>query len=318
MGRSHRRAAKAEELPGVDAWEAGSETPRREANRACKSEDWASGGAGGGKRSCEVNGPQTDGERFVKRLLQRYADGLRRGGTCRLAAADEQLMRKVLAGHPERSRLAASGVVSIRAKLTEHSSCFTLFRGDGTCKDIAWKTCCRGLQEDIAAWRREWKRDQLWGGAGGREYWSSSETHARPGPPRRSQQKAGSEIMGMLRAYEHGERVSRRAGRPLPLSTDEFLLAAVEAREDAERGADRHNLDTFGEDAAPGGGAWDYEAMLEANRSLWESSVARAAAAWGEEDEDDEGDGSLGTGSEEDGPSEELEVAGPPPCIVFQ
>merc|ERR1719401_986559 len=59
---------------------------------------------------------------------------------------------------------------------------------------------------------------------------------------------------------------------PLKLSTDEFMLTQIEAFDDKNRDADRHNLETFGEDALPGGGAWDYDSMMEANCSLWVAS----------------------------------------------
>mmetsp|Transcript_8015 Transcript_8015/g.18722 ORF Transcript_8015/g.18722 Transcript_8015/m.18722 type:complete len:455 (+) Transcript_8015:95-1459(+) len=93
---------------------------------------------------------------------------------------------------------------------------------------------------------------------------------------------AGNEILGLLQGARSGG--SRRTARgrgdhsdPKPLSKDEFLLVTLESREDADMGADRHNFDTFGEVAGPGGGAWDFDAMLEANRSLTSSAsiVAR-------------------------------------------
>ncbi|CAK0854174.1 unnamed protein product, partial [Prorocentrum cordatum] len=52
---------------------------------------------------------------------------------------------------------------------------------------------------------------------------------------------------------------------PKPLSMDEFQLQAMEAREDAEGGADHMNKDTFGEDAPAG---WTFEENLEANERI--------------------------------------------------
>lgn len=78
--------------------------------------------------------------------------------------------------------------------------------------------------------------------------------------------QAGKEIMNLVRAG--GREFKSSTTGPLELSTDEFLMSQHESRQDAERGADRHNLDTFGEAAAAGGGAWDYESMIEANRNL--------------------------------------------------
>ena len=49
------------------------------------------------------------------------------------------------------------------------------------------------------------------------------------------------------------------------LSVDEFKLREMEAREDAELGADALNSDTFGEEAGAG---WSFEANLQANERI--------------------------------------------------
>jgi len=54
---------------------------------------------------------------------------------------------------------------------------------------------------------------------------------------------------------------------PEPISTDEFLLRAMESREDAEKGADKFNAETFGES-----GGWTFEENLAANQALQKNS----------------------------------------------
>lgn len=56
---------------------------------------------------------------------------------------------------------------------------------------------------------------------------------------------------------------------PEPISTDEFLLSAMEAREDAERGADAFNSETFGETDG-----WSHTENVAANRALMKGQAA--------------------------------------------
>ena len=53
---------------------------------------------------------------------------------------------------------------------------------------------------------------------------------------------------------------------PQPLSTDEYQIWAIQAREDAEIGADIHNEETFGDDSHRGG--WTFEENLAATEQL--------------------------------------------------
>ncbi|CAE8587051.1 unnamed protein product, partial [Polarella glacialis] len=56
---------------------------------------------------------------------------------------------------------------------------------------------------------------------------------------------------------------------PQPLSVDEFQLWTMEAREDAEGGANERNKDTFGDDATTSGwSGWSFEENLAANERL--------------------------------------------------
>ena len=57
---------------------------------------------------------------------------------------------------------------------------------------------------------------------------------------------------------------------PEPLSVDEFLLWRMQAREDAECGADEHNRDKFGEDAGMG---WSFQENVLANVRIQQSEA---------------------------------------------
>lgn len=73
----------------------------------------------------------------------------------------------------------------------------------------------------------------------------------------------------LLTLLNSGQRASPSSGPqqdPLPLSVDEFQLWTMEAREDAERGDDERNTDTFGHDALAAG--WSFEENLAANARL--------------------------------------------------
>lgn len=73
----------------------------------------------------------------------------------------------------------------------------------------------------------------------------------------------------LLTLLNNGQRASPSSGPqqdPQPLSVDEFQLWTMEAREDAERGDDERNTDTFGDDALAAG--WSFEENLAANERL--------------------------------------------------
>jgi hypothetical protein len=53
---------------------------------------------------------------------------------------------------------------------------------------------------------------------------------------------------------------------PKHLSTDEYQLMLMEAREDAELGADAFNTETFGEEVVSAG--WSFEENVTANARL--------------------------------------------------
>jgi hypothetical protein len=72
---------------------------------------------------------------------------------------------------------------------------------------------------------------------------------------------AGKEILNMVKAA--GAPPGAQCPDAEPLSKDEFLLCAMEAREDAEIGADAFNPETFGETCG-----WSFEENLAANEAL--------------------------------------------------
>jgi hypothetical protein len=72
---------------------------------------------------------------------------------------------------------------------------------------------------------------------------------------------AGQAILKMVAAS--AARPAEFRTDPQPISTDEFLLSAIEAREDAEIGADKSNFETFGET-----GGWSHEENVAANVTL--------------------------------------------------
>jgi hypothetical protein len=76
--------------------------------------------------------------------------------------------------------------------------------------------------------------------------------------------EAGRALLSMLRSTEPAISAGI-ASEPQPLSKDEFLLGELEAREDRELGADRHNAQTFGDGAGAG---WSFEENVAANERL--------------------------------------------------
>merc|ERR1719221_2492873 len=56
-----------------------------------------------------------------------------------------------------------------------------------------------------------------------------------------------------------------KRGEPEPLSLDEFALWQMQAREDAEGGADVRNIETFGTDGRHG---WSFEENVLANERI--------------------------------------------------
>lgn len=85
---------------------------------------------------------------------------------------------------------------------------------------------------------------------------------------------AGLTILEMLR--KNSRVPSCPLSEPQPLSTDEFRLQEMERREDAERGDDVRNADTFGTDAVCSG--WSFEENLAANERIAERERLAAAA----------------------------------------
>lgn len=61
-----------------------------------------------------------------------------------------------------------------------------------------------------------------------------------------------------------------------PFSTDEYQLMLMEARENAEIGADAFNTETFGVEVVRAG--WTFEESLSANARLTSSAPARVPA----------------------------------------
>lgn len=91
--------------------------------------------------------------------------------------------------------------------------------------------------------------------------------------------EGGHELMNLLRAgFKKENGAVRHRGDPLPLSLDEFCLWQMQAREDAEVGADVRNAETFGADAKSG---WSFEDNLAANLRLTQGQDGYARAdAW--------------------------------------
>lgn len=88
---------------------------------------------------------------------------------------------------------------------------------------------------------------------------------------------AGEQLLTLLNS---GQRASPGSGPqqdPQPLSVDEFQLWTMEAREDAERGDNQRNTETFGEDALAAG--WSFEENLAANERLADEA-ATAHSRW--------------------------------------
>jgi len=83
--------------------------------------------------------------------------------------------------------------------------------------------------------------------------------------------KLGGNLLTLLRASPAW--ASRRKYEPKPLSTDEYTLWVMQAREDKEMGADELNAETFGEDAGDG---WSFEENLAAVTELQKAE----AQAW--------------------------------------
>ena len=90
---------------------------------------------------------------------------------------------------------------------------------------------------------------------------SDQESGALASPTGRALQ--GRALLSMLQDGDPPQRAS--ASEPQPLSRDEFLLWSLQAREDAEIGADALNAETFGADAGQG---WSFEENLAANWGL--------------------------------------------------
>ena len=90
---------------------------------------------------------------------------------------------------------------------------------------------------------------------------SDQESGALATPTGRALQ--GRALLSMLQDGDPPQRAS--ASEPQPLSRDEFLLWLMQAREDAEIGADALNAETFGADAGQG---WSFEENLAANWGL--------------------------------------------------
>ena len=110
---------------------------------------------------------------------------------------------------------------------------------------------------------------------------SDQESGALASPTGRALQ--GRALLSMLQDGDPPQRAS--ASEPQPLSRDEFLLWSLQAREDAEIGADALNAETFGADAGQG---WSFEENLAANQGLgpqaqWPPRIGRWAHGQGAE-----------------------------------
>jgi len=77
--------------------------------------------------------------------------------------------------------------------------------------------------------------------------------------PSQNTADAGRVLLSMLQG--NGAVCTKPFSEPMPLSTDEFQLWTMQAREDAEMGADKLNAETFGDDAGTG---WSFEENLAA------------------------------------------------------
>lgn len=88
--------------------------------------------------------------------------------------------------------------------------------------------------------------------------------------------EAGRKLLSML-MEKAPERTTAPHSEPQPLSTDEFQLWAMQAREDKEIGADVMNAETFGDDSGDG---WSFEENLAANEVIaaYHEEVAQAQA----------------------------------------
>lgn len=82
--------------------------------------------------------------------------------------------------------------------------------------------------------------------------------------------EAGRKLLTMLMENAPEKDAAPRS-EPQPLSTDEFQLWAMQAREDAEIGADVMNAETFGDDSGQG---WSFEENLAANEQINEAMSA--------------------------------------------
>lgn len=85
--------------------------------------------------------------------------------------------------------------------------------------------------------------------------------------------KAGKELMSLLKVGSSKVATSKPVAEPQPLSLDEFCLWQMQAREDAESGADQRNTETFGADATA---HWTFEDNLAANKRI----ARKKGATW--------------------------------------
>lgn len=76
---------------------------------------------------------------------------------------------------------------------------------------------------------------------------------------------AGQMLLSLLKSHDGPVKSVVSSSEPQPLSTDEYQLWAMQAREDAEIGADALNAETFGSDHENG---WSFEENLAANEAL--------------------------------------------------
>lgn len=293
MGRSHRRAAKAAANDATSKLELGDDAAAVNPVKASISQTKPSSSRRTEtvEDACTPALPVTDGahvseslyatnregnrhesERVVRRILHRYGKGLEVGEKRQLSEEDSQLMWRVFIRHPNHQEKQGPGVESFWTKRTEFGTCFMIQRVDGSTVDFAWRKCFR--HDQLGAPHESGHSPDTAMGcvdlSGGQELLRLLKQSAGNGA--NASNDAAHQILGMLRDRTFSTPSS--GPEPQPLSTDEFLLTAVESREDRELGADQHNWETFGEDAAPGGGAWDYDAMMQANRSLTSIGLA--------------------------------------------
>mmetsp|Transcript_31583 Transcript_31583/g.58231 ORF Transcript_31583/g.58231 Transcript_31583/m.58231 type:complete len:521 (-) Transcript_31583:73-1635(-) len=76
---------------------------------------------------------------------------------------------------------------------------------------------------------------------------------------------AGQLLLSLLKKQDGPSKSILPSSEPQPLSTDEYQLWAMQAREDKEIGADALNAETFGDDHENG---WSFEENLAANEAL--------------------------------------------------